>query len=135
MLCEVLSFDLSGLSNGDKSLFEWEKSNPELYLMVYESRAEHFFPYEETTLIIPPAVSAWFAEMQTTLGLGDKDYREAILKELQEVHPPRKIFTDEECADIIIADIHNYTDTLTAIYKKAEKREKARLEKIKSRTK
>ena len=125
MLCEVLSFDLSGLRNGDKSLFEWEKSNPELYLMVYESRAEHFFPYEGTTLIIPPAVSAWFAEMQNTLGLDEKDYREAILKELREVHPPRKIFTDEECADIVIADIHNDTDTLSAIYKKAEKRERA----------
>ena len=133
MLCEVLSFDLSGLSNGDKSLFEWEKSNPELYLMVYESRVEHFFPYEETTLIIPPAVSAWFAEMQTTLGFDDKDYRDAVLKELQEVHPPRKVFTDEECADILIADIHNDTDTINEIYKKAEKREKARLEKIKSR--
>ena len=133
MLCEVLSFDLSGLSNGDKSLFEWEKSNPELYLMVYESRVEHFFPYEETTLIIPPAVSAWFAEMQTTLGLDDKDYRDAVLKELQEVHPPRKVFTDEERADIVIADIHNDTDTINEIYKKAEKREKARLEKIKSR--
>lgn len=133
MLCEVLSFDLSGLSNNDKSLFEWEKSNPELYLTVYESRLEHFFPYEETTLIIPPAVSAWFAEMQTILSLDDKDYREAIVKELQETHPPRRIFTDEECADIVIADIHSDTDTLTAIYKKAEKREKARLKEIKGK--
>lgn len=133
MLCEVLSFDLSGLGNGDKSLFEWEKSNPELYLMVYESRFEHFFPYKETTLIIPPAVSCWFAKMQTTLGLDDKEYREALIKELQEVHTPRRIFFDEECADIVIADIHKDIDTLTEIYKKAEKREKARLKEIKAR--
>ena len=132
MLCEVLSFDLSGLSNGDKSLFEWEKSNPELYLMVYESRSEYFFPYQETTLIIPPAVSASFAEMQGTFGLDDEEYRKALLKELQQVHPPRRIFTDEECADIVIADIHNDTDTLSVIYKKAEKREKARLKEIKA---
>lgn len=135
MLCEVLSFDLSGLSNGDKSFFEWEKSNPKLYLMVCESRLEHFFPYKETTLIIPPFVSAWFAEMQITLGLDDREYREALLKELQKVCPPRRIFTDEECADIVIADIHNDTDALTTIYKEAEKREKARLKEIKARIK
>lgn len=135
MLCEVLSFDLSGLSNGDKSLFEWEQSNPERYLMVYESRVKHFFPYEGTTLIIPPAVSGWFAEMQTILGLDEKDYREALLKELQEVNPPRRIFSDEEYADIIIANIHNDTDSLNAIYQKAEKREVTRLKEIRSRLK
>jgi len=135
MLCEVLSFDLSGLSNGEQILFEWAKTNPKNYLMIYESRAKHFFPYEETSLIIPPAVSAWFAEMQTILGLDDKNYRDAILKELGEVHPPFRIFTDEECADIIMADIHNDTDTLSGIYKKAEKRERARLQEIRSRIK
>lgn len=135
MLCEVLSFDLSGLSNGEKSLFECERTNPKFYLEVYESRVEHFFPYKETSLIIPPAISNWFAEMQTTLNLNDKDYREAILNELQEVHLPRRIFSYEECADIIIADIHNDTDTLTVIYKKAEDREKERLEEIKLRAK
>ena len=133
MLCEVLSFDLSGLGNSEKNLFEWERNNPECYLMIYESRAEHFFPYENTTLTIPPAVSTWFAEMQTTLGLDDKGYKDAILRELQKTHPPRRIFTDAEYADIIIATIHNDTDTLSAIYKKAEKREKARLKEIKSR--
>lgn len=74
----------------------------------------------------------YFAKMQVILDLNDMDYREAILKELQDVHPPRRIFTDEECADIVIANIYNDTDTLTAIYKKAETREKARLTKIKS---
>ena len=135
MLCEVLSFDLSGLGNGEKTLFEWESSNPELYLMVYESMSKHFFPYKETTLIIPPAVSGWFAEMQIAFGLDDKDYREVLLKELQTVHPPRRIFTDEECADIVIANIHNDTYALTEIYEKAEIREKARLKEIKLRVK
>ncbi len=132
MLCEVLSFDLSGLGNGDKPLFEWENTNPKLYLMIYESRAEHFFPYEESTLIIPPAVSTWFAEMQVILQLDDKSFRAAILEELSEVHPPHRIFTNEECADIIMADIKKDSDTLSAIYKKAEKREKARLKEIKT---
>ena len=70
--------------------------------------------------------------MQTTLDLDDNEYRNAILNALREVHPPRRVFTDEECADIIIADIRNDTETLSAIYTKAEKREKARLKQIKA---
>ena len=132
MLCQVLSYDLSGLGNSERTLFEWERNDPKHYLMIYESRAEHFFPYESTTLIIPPAVSAWFAEMQTTLDLDDNEYRNAIVIALHEVHPPRRVFTDEECADIIIADIQNDAETLSAIYAKAEKREKARLKQIKA---
>ena len=132
LLCEVLSYDLSGLGNRERPLFEWERNDPKHYLMIFESRAEHFFPYENTTLIIPPAVSAWFAEMQTTLDLDDNEYRNAILNALREVHPPRRVFTDEECADIIIADIQNDAETLSAIYAKAEKREKARLKQIKA---
>lgn len=49
MLCEVLSYDLSGLGNSERTLFEWERNDPKHYLMIYESRAEHFFPYESTT--------------------------------------------------------------------------------------
>ena len=133
MLCEVLSFDLSGLSNSEKFLFECEQNNPELYLSIYESRFEHFFPYEETSLIIPPAISTWFAEMQSTLELDDDNYKKAILEGLKDAHPPRRIFTDEECADIIIADIKGDSNVLTSIYKKAEKRESIRLRDIKSK--
>ena len=60
------------------------------------------------------------------------EYRNAILNALRKVHPPRRVFTDEECADIIIADIQNDAETLSAIYAKAEKREKARLKQIKA---
>ena len=133
MLCEVLSFDLSGLSNSEKFLFECEQNNPELYLSIYESRFDHFFPYDESSLIIAPAISAWFKEMQSTLGLNDDDYKNAILEGLKDAHPPRRIFTNEECADIIIADIKGDTATLTAIYRKAEKRENTRLREIKSK--
>ena len=80
-------------------------------------------------------MSAWFAQMQDILELNDTDFRKALLNELQKVALPRRIFTNEECADIVIADIHNDTDTLTAIYKNAEKREKARLNEIRSRVK
>lgn len=122
MLCEVISFDLSGLQNNDNILCDMKKSNTELYGLI----SEHFFPYEESILKIPPAVSSWFAEMQIILGLDDSDYREATLKELQKVRLPRRIFTNEESVDILMSEIHNDKDTLRSIYKKAEQRENAR---------
>lgn len=135
MLCEVLSYDLSGLGNSEKSMFEWEQAEPKLFVEIYESRIKYFFPYEDSSLTIPPAVSAWFEEMQDILGLNEKEYRDAILEALRKVYPPRRIFTDEECVDIIMANIHNDTTTLSDVYERAEKREKAKLKMIKSRIK
>ncbi|MBQ6997361.1 MAG: SAP domain-containing protein [Oscillospiraceae bacterium] len=132
MLCEILSFDLSGLGNSEKWLLEWERSDPKYYLSIYESRIEDFFPYEQSSLTVPPAVSSWFAEMQTILGLGDTEYRDAILNELQGIHPPRRIFTNEECTNIIIAEIRKDLVILSSIYCEAEKREKKRLNEIRS---
>lgn len=135
MLCEVLSFDLSGLSNGDKILFESEKTDPKFYLTIYEGRFKHFFPYEKTSLLIPPGIAAIFVEMQNIFEFSDEEYREAILRELSEVHPPRRIFTDKEIANIIIAYMHDDTATLSMIYKNAEERERERLKEIKSKAK
>lgn len=135
ILCEVLSFDLSGLGNSEKTLFEWERTNPKYYLEVYNSRVKQFFPYESTIIEIAPAIATWFEEMQNILGLNDNEYRNAVVQALKDVHPPRRLFTDEECADIILAHIHKDFKILTDIYKRAEEREKARLQDIRARVK
>lgn len=133
LLCEVLSFDLSGLGNSEKYLFESERTDPKFYLMMYDSKSKHYFPYENTSLIIPPAVLGWFVEVQDILGLDDDEFKVALLEELGKVNPPQKIFTDEECADILIATIHEDVDILSEIYSKAEKRENKRIKEIKSK--
>lgn len=135
MLCEVLSFDLSGLGNNENDMFNWEKTNPKLFLSLYESNLECFFPYQESKIIIPPAIGNWFSEMQTILELDDVQYRDAILRELNKVHPPRRIFLDEECADIIMAHIHDDKLKISEIFKNAEKREKFKIQKLKARIK
>ena len=136
MLCEVLSLDLNDCYDYIYSLEQQKNDvNFEFYVMDYELRLNDLFPYEKTVLVIPPKVFTGFAEMQITLSLDDKEYRDAILKELQKTAFPRGIFTNEECADILIANIHSDTDTLTTIYRKAERREKAKLKELKSRVK
>lgn len=133
ILCKILLIELNGLDNQYWYLMESKQSNPETYLTMYESKLESFFPYETSSLIIPPAISDWVAKMQTNLALDDNNYKKAILKETQKIQLPRQIFTDEECADIIIASIHNDTDTLVKIYQKAEKSQKEKLEEFKSK--
>lgn len=133
ILCELLLLELNDLDNQYQYLLECEKTDPEYYLTTYESKLKDLFPYEESSLKIPPAISDWIAEMQITLALDDNNYKKAILKELQEIHLPCRIFTDEECVDIVIANIHHDIDTLTSIYKEAEKRQKEKLKEIQAR--
>lgn len=133
MLCEVISFDFSGLGNSEKSMFKWEQSDPEFYLEMYKSRIEQFFPYDEEKLILPPAVLGWAAELQETLGFDDNEFKKEMLESFGKVHPPRRIFTDEECANIVIASIHEDTNSLSTIFKKVEIRENAKIKEIEAR--
>lgn len=135
MLCHVLAFDLSGLGNGEDYKFELERTDPRFYWHLDKISVENHFPYESSTLKFTTTITGWYAEMQKKLEMDDKCYREALLQELNEIHPPRRIFSNEECADIVIASINNDIETLTTIFKEAEKREKARLQEIKSRIK
>ncbi|MBQ8799685.1 MAG: SAP domain-containing protein [Lachnospiraceae bacterium] len=135
LLCEVLAVDLSGLGNNEKHLYEYEIEDPEFYLSLYERRLERFLPYNESSMVIAPGIVGFFKEMQSILGLNDDEYKEAILYELKQVQLPRSIFTVDECADILIACLHNDESTLSAVYKGAEKRENARLQTIKAKLK
>lgn len=133
MLCEVLAIDLSGLHNSERYLFEHEQEDPEFYLSLYERRLKHFFPYEESSMTIAPGVVEFFKDMQNKMELNDNDYKEAVLNELKKVQLPRRIFTSDECADVLMACLKNDEYTLSAIYEGAEQREKVRLQAIRAK--
>lgn len=131
MLCEVMLYDLSGLGNRGKPLIEWEKHDPaDFYSSYYKIILERYFPYKEHNAYIAPYVMSQLYEMQKKLNLDDNEYRAALLTEFNKIFLIRRIFTNEECADIVIADLHSDTDALTKIFKTAEKREKARIRDI-----
>lgn len=132
LLCEVVLYDLNGLDNGEKILFEWETSQPKHYLDIWESKLKRFFPYKKEAWNIAPGVSAWLSEMQTLFGLDDTDYRMKLLDEFSQIPLPHRFFTNEECADIVIADFHDDMVALTAIYQEAENRERKRLNTIRN---
>lgn len=73
-------------------------------------------------------VIKWVAEMQQKLELSDTDFRMALLEQFEKVYLLRRIFTNEECADIVMNEIGNHPQKLAAIYKQAEERLKQEYE-------
>lgn len=133
MLCEVLLYDLNYLENGDKILFEWKKSDPKRYLRIYEKRLNNLFPYKNTNSRIYPIISDYFAKMQNILNMNDENYKQYLLKEFKDIDIPHRIFTNEECANIVIASINNNTKIISTIYKNAGNREKYRIKEFKTK--
>jgi hypothetical protein len=135
LLCEVISYDLSGLHNNEDFMFRCEKDDLETYCRFYEMRLESSFPYGKSGLFLAPAVIQWLGDMQGILGLSDDEFKVALLNEISNVNPPRRVFTSEEIVDIVLAGISNDEETLTEIFAIAEQRERAKLEELKSRLK
>ena len=124
-LCEVIAYDLSSMDN-------WEEHNPspELLKLKVESALKYCFPYTGSQASLPPMIIKWIAEMQQKLELSDTDFRMALLEQFEKIHLLRRIFTNEECADIVMNEIGNHPRKLAAIYKQAEERLKQEYERM-----
>lgn len=117
MLCEVVAYDLSGM--GNQEIF-----NPttELKKVVLECTIKSCFPYSTSSATIPPAVIEWMADMKEQLGMSEKEFRAALLANFEEIKLFRRIFTNEECVEIVMNEIGNHPRKQAAIYKQAEER-------------
>ena len=124
-LCEVMAYDLSSMDN-------WEEHNPtpELLKLKVESALKYCFPYTGSQASLPPMVIKWAAEMQQKLEMNDNDYRTALLEQFEKIYLLRRIFSNEECADIVMNEIGNHPRKLATIYKQAEERLKQEYEKM-----
>ena len=117
MLCEVVAYDLSGM--GNQEIF-----NPtaELKKIVLECTFKSCFPYSTSSATMPPAVIEWMANLKEQLGMSEKEFRDALLKNFEEIQLFRRIFTNEECVEIVMNEIGNHPRKQAAIYKQAEER-------------
>ena len=71
---------------------------------------------------MPPAVIEWMANLKEQLGMSEKEFRDALLKNFEEIQLFRRIFTNEECVEIVMNEIGNHPRKQAAIYKQAEER-------------
>ena len=122
LLCEVIAYDLSGMDNSEFSDID-EKFRLQLML-------KYDFPYSKSNAKLPPAIKQWLANLQGRLELSDEALRERLLQQFEFINLYRRIFTNAEYVDIVMAELNDDANTLDTIYHRAEARLRARLKSI-----
>lgn len=107
LLCEVIFYDLSGLENGFSKEF----------LDIY---SESFFPYENSLVKIPPGITEMISEYMSEFGWTKQELQKNLLYNFEQIPLNFKLFTNEECVNIVIAEIEKDENRLKDIYRQAE---------------
>lgn len=113
LLCEVVAYDLSGLSNG----FRME------FMDIY---SKFFFPYENSNHTMAPGITKRIQDYGNELGWSGEELRQHLMDGIAKIQLPFRLFTNEECVDIVMAEIVEDKDRLNVIYHTAEVRFKKR---------
>lgn len=119
LLCEVIAYDLSGMDNN-----EFDDIGKKFRLQL---ALEYDFPYDHSSVKLPPAIKQWLANLQGRLELSDGELRQKLLHQFESISLYRRIFTNQECVEIVMAELAEDLDTLDNIYSTAEKRLRAML--------
>lgn len=99
MLVEVASFDLSGLGNGDRP----EKNNSALRQIRYESKLVNLFFDDEQEVIIPPGIISYFKKLYELLEMTENEFKNYIYEEFSKVKIHERVFSEDECANIVLS--------------------------------
>ena len=122
MLCEVIAYDLSGLGNNERL-----DHDPVIEKFMLEQNLKLGFPYSTSMYKMPPAIIEWISDLQNTLKLSDTELRANLLKNFKKISIYRRIFTNEECVEVVMNEIGNHPRKQAALYKQAEERLKEKL--------
>lgn len=124
LLCEVISFDLSGLGNGDKPL-----PNDEMFRKVkYESRMANLFSTEDKKEVtVPPGIIRYFKKLYDKIGMTSEEFIQYTYEQFADIHIHDRVFTEAECANIILSEIGLEIRNIENSRKVAEQRVKKKL--------
>lgn len=109
LLCEVVTYDLSGLSNG---------FNPQYISMNYQ----FFYPYEKSIVTMAPGITDRIKKMSDSFGWSEEELMTTLLQKISNINLPFTIFTPEEKAQIVLAEMNGDTAKLDSIYNASAKR-------------
>lgn len=109
LLCEVVAYDLSGLSNG------FSKEFLDIYSQTY-------FPYEKSIVTTAPGITSRIKEYAEKLGWEEAELHNRMVDAIEKIQLPFSLFTAKECAEIVIGEIHEDKALLDRIYSTAEAR-------------
>lgn len=124
LLCEVISFDLSGLGNGDKPI-----PNNDVFRQVkYESRMVNLLTTEDKKEVtVPPGIIGYFERLYKEIGMTPDEFIKYTYEQFAEIHIHDCVFTESECANIILSEIGLEERKILNSRKVAEQRVKKKL--------
>ncbi len=123
LLCEVISFDLSGLGNGDNPI-----PDNEVYRQFRcESRMFnlliHSTEYKKAKEItVSPGIIVYFEKLYSEIGMSSDEFIKYTYDQFAEIHIHDRVFTESECANIILSEIGLEERKITNSRKVAEQR-------------
>ena len=115
-LCETAYYDLSGLGDGETLLLDESPASLRSFLTAKEKLLSGHF------MLVVPAVKQSLRQEQERRELSDEDFRALLLEEFGGVELPFQLFSNEECADLLLAVIHDDTETPARLLDSAKTR-------------
>lgn len=97
-LLEVVAFDLSGLGNGEKDL----RKNPFLKDKLVEFKMVNFL-FEDNEVILPPGIVNYMKKLYDVLGMTDDEFRRYVYEDLATIKIHEQVFSNDECANILLS--------------------------------
>lgn len=123
LLCEFFAYDLSGIRDWD---FE-ESFNPKRKI---KSLLEFFFTSDHRDFMITPYNLEWLKELLEKLSIPTEKVAEELQKIFDDIELPRRIFTNEECIQLILAEMNGDKEKSQQIQNQAKNRLKKELESL-----
>ena len=120
LLAEAVYYDLSLMENSMGSFFTNKKDD--FYWRLYEMKLEHIAPYSHSFCSSPLAYN--FKGLQETLDLSDDELRSELSSAFADFSIPElfRVFTNDECVDIVMASMKQDETFLENLYDKASTR-------------
>jgi len=103
MLTVVAYMDLSGMGNG------FSLDNLRIY-------GPNFFPYSESSVKLSPGLVRDLRDWADRAGLSEQEVGEVAADRISRMSLQFRLFTDQEVAQIIVAELQGDTETLETIY-------------------
>lgn len=124
LLCEVISFDLSGLGNGDKPI----SNNDVLRQVKFESRMVNLLTTEDKKEVtVSPGIIGYFERLYKEIGMTSDEFVQYTYEQFAEIYIHDRVFTESECANIILSEIGLEERKMSNSRKIAEQRVKKKL--------
>ena len=109
--------DFSGLGNNER----WKSENLSIDELI-DDRLSNLYVNDNNEISLPPGIIKYFQEIKECMNISDSDFGKKVYDEFAKVNTPLQIFSQQECANILLAEIGVETRKLNNSYMVAKQR-------------